>query len=160
MYPGMPYPGGMGPYSGWLPSVPNIPTNFTGDPPMGVNSAGYPIGGQVPGAPTGPGAAPAAATPANPYGANSGWLPPAAGTQQDWGGPGQPAMPGGPASIPGAGYQPTQSTVGLTGSQYDQFGNPTVNPYGPNSGWLPPAPGTQQDWGGPGQPAMPTGWGT
>jgi hypothetical protein len=85
MYPGMPYAGGMGPYSGWLPSVPNIPTDYTGQPPMGVDSSGYPIGGQVPGAPTGPGAAPAAATPANPFGPNSGWLPPAPGTQQDWG---------------------------------------------------------------------------
>jgi hypothetical protein len=119
MYPGMPYAGGMGANSGWLPPVPGIPTDYSGQPPMGVDNSGYPIGGQVPGAPT---------NPAQPGGPNSGWLPPAPGAQTNWGDAGQYASPldAATAQYGGAPAGGTpQPTTGLAGSQYyNQFGNP------------------------------------
>jgi hypothetical protein len=120
--------------------------------PQGPGPQGPPPGpsGPPPGSngPTGP-AAPAgnfnmyANMPyAGGMGPYSGWLPPAAGTQTDWGGPGQYASPMAQAA----------AQYGTT-----NLGMPAVSPFGPNdqSGWLPPVPGTQTDWGGPGQYASP-----
>lgn len=115
MYPGMPYAGGMGPYSGWLPPAPGTQTDYGG--PGQASSPLDAIQRQQ-------------AAAAQPGGPNSGWLPPAPGTQTDWGGPGQYASPMEAAAAQygtaPAGLAP-QPTVGLAGGEYANLGMPNWN---------------------------------
>jgi hypothetical protein len=58
-------------------------------------------------------------------------------------------------AVPGANAGNNWTPPGGNFNMYQ--GMPYAGGMGPYSGWLPPAPGTQQDWGGPGQPSAPPG---
>jgi hypothetical protein len=69
---------------------------------------------------------------------------------------GSPGAAGyGYGAAPGANASNNWTPPGGNFNMYQ--GMPYAGGMGPNSGWLPPAPGTQQDWGGTGQPSAPPG---
>lgn len=73
-----------------------------------------------------------------------GYIPPAPGAITDYGGPGQYASP--LAAAQGG---------GMPAAPIAPAALPWTEEQRQRMGYLPPAPGTQQDWGGPGQFASP-----